>query len=1074
MNLTLKTIALLCCLSTTTFAQNLVVNPSFEITNTNCANFGGEGFRTDLDPSWDNANSNIAGDSCSSPDLFSACNTIFGGAPGPTNMPDATSFGIGWQYSRTGTRHVGAILYSAPFGFGDQYREYIQGHTSTPLVAGQTYCVSFYVSLSDGSPHAVSNIDVYFGNSQFLQDACTVGPRINVTPQLTNTCGVISDTMNWTRLQWNYTATGGEQYFIIGNFKNDAATTHVAATGAGFGNYFAYYFIDDVSIVPNTCCFAEINGQTNSCSTDAPFNMTASPGTACTIPLTGTWSGPGITNAANGTFSPAVAGVGTHTITFTASCGYVATQAVNVSSCSMAVCEETNGTFTVSGGVGPYTWQNWVAATSTPITTQAQCTACGYSWFFGSCLNGVMPATTCNSPAGWATVGTGTNITPPGGATQMQVIDNTGFIVAIDPNNVPACVTNPCPTITVSFSGVTPVDCFGGNDGAATASASGGSGSYTYTWLPGSLNGASQSALTAGSYTVNVIDGNSCPGTGTVSITQPATALSVSMASTPTGCTSSTGTATATPSGGTANYTYVWSPSGGIGQTANNLAAGPYSVLVTDQNGCQVTGNVTVSTSNGPTISVASSTPVACNGGTNGAATVAGAGGTGTLTYAWMPGGMTGATQSALAANTYTVTVTDAAGCSNSTAVVINQPNAIVITQGTITPADCGISNGAAIVSVTGGTGTLTYSWSPTGGTSTTASNIPSGPYLFEAEDQNGCTAQANVVVPNTNGPTVTIATNVAATCFGANDGEASVSVTGGQAPYLYAWSPTGGNAAIASNLAAGIYSCLVTDDDGCIGTVNVTVTEPTQIAIIETIVDANCGASDGGISVLANGGIGTLTYLWSPGGEITSGISNLSAGLYSVEVSDANGCSVSENYTVAAVGSLAVDITPNAATIAEGQSVQLSVTGAIDYSWTPTTGLSCSDCSNPTATPLITTTYVVTGTDAFGCTGTDQILIVVETNCTEFFVPTAFSPDGSGPAANNILCIQGSCIAELKYSIYNRWGEQVFTTEDPSICWDGIFRDKPVQSGVYAYKVYAKLFDGTEISQSGNVTVVK
>lgn len=1074
MKLIFRGLVLLLCFANLSLAQNLVVNPSFEITNTNCANFGGEGFRTDLDPSWDNANSNIPGDSCSSPDLFSACNTIFGGAPGPTFMPDATSFGIGWQYSRTGTRHAGAILYSAPFGFGDQYREYIQGHTSSPLVAGQTYCVSFYVSLSDGSPHAVSNIDVYFSNTHYLRDACNAGSRINVTPQLTNPCGIISDTMNWTRLQWNYTATGGEQYFIIGNFKNDATTNHVAATGNGFGNYFAYYFIDDVSIVPNTCCYAQITGDLNACTTDAPYNLTASTGTACASTITGTWSGTGITNAANGTFSPTAAGVGSHTIIFTATCGYVATTTVNVSACSMTVCEETNGTFSVSGGLAPYTWQNWVPASSTPITTQAQCTACGYSWFFGTCLNGAAPVTTCSTPAGWSTIGTGSNITPPGGATQMQVIDNTGFVVAIDPNNVPACITNPCPTINIAFSGQSNVSCFGGSNGAVTASATGGVGPYNYTWSPGNLNGPVQTSLSAGTYTVNVTDANSCPGTGSVTITQPTSALSVSMSSTPTACSSSTGTATATPSGGTTSYSFVWSPSGGSGQTANNLSAGPYTVQVTDGNGCQVTGNVSVGTTNGPTISLSSSNDVSCNGATDGSATVSGSGGTGTLTYSWIPGNLSGASQSNLEATTYTVTVTDASGCSNSLPVVINEPAAIVISQGAIIPADCGASNGSASVAATGGTGTLNYTWSPSGGTSATAANISSGSYTVTVQDQNLCSSQLSMVVPNTNGPVLTLAGSTDATCFGATDGTASVNVTGGTSPYTYQWSPSGGTASAATGLAAGSYTIAVSDDSGCIGSLIVVINEPNQIGITETITDANCGSADGGISVVGSGGTGTLVYSWTPGGESTLSISNLTPGSYGVTVTDANGCSNNENYTVTAIGNLVVDIAPATATITAGQSIALVASGGVSYSWDPNTNLSCDDCASPIASPTITTTYTVTGTDAFGCTGTDQITVVVQTDCNDFFVPTAFSPDATGPAANNILCIHGNCIAELSYSVYNRWGEVVFTTDDPAQCWDGNYKDKPVQSGVYAYKVHAKLFDGTEINESGNLTIVK
>jgi len=115
-----------------------------------------------------------------------------------------------------------------------------------------------------------------------------------------------------------------------------------------------------------------------------------------------------------------------------------------------------------------------------------------------------------------------------------------------------------------------------------------------------------------------------------------------------------------------------------------------------------------------------------------------------------------------------------------------------------------------------------------------------------------------------------------------------------------------------------------------------------------------------------------------------------------------------------------------------------------------------------------------VTGTDASGCTGTAIAIITVTQVCGDLYVPTVFSPNGTGPAANNVLCVMGSCIAELTYAVYNRWGEKVFETSDKTICWDGLYKGKEVNSGVYAYKLNARLFDGTVIEESGNLTVIR
>ena len=236
---------------------------------------------------------------------------------------------------------------------------------------------------------------------------------------------------------------------------------------------------------------------------------------------------------------------------------------------------------------------------------------------------------------------------------------------------------------------------------------------------------------------------------------------------------------------------------------------------------------------------------------------------------------------------------------------------------------------------------------------------------------------------------------------------------------------------------------------------------------------DIDCGVSLGSITTNVTGGTGPFTYSWSPNNEVVPNLNNLYAGTYLVTVTDANGCLDTESFDVDITGNLLLDITPPSASINEGESVDLLVTGATSYIWSPSSGLSCNDCTNPTATPSFTTTYLVTGTDAVGCSGTTSITIFVEQFCDDFFVPNIFSPNDNGPNANNTLCIYGSCIVELEYAVFNRWGEQVFETTNTSICWDGNWRDKPVGSGVFAYKLRAILSNGEIIEKSGNLTIV-
>ena len=823
-----------------------------------------------------------------------------------------------------------------------------------------------------------------------------------------------------------------------------------------------------------TCCNASICSPGDLCVTDSP--VTLSPGTTG-----GTWSISPATagfNNSTGVFTPSTAGAGTFTVTYTLACG-TGTATLTVNPCtSLQVCEETNGDLTVSNGTAPYTWQEYQSAQTITITNQTECETCGYTWnaFLGQCLNGIFPATSCSAPAGWSTFATGTTVTPPSGATQIQVLDNAGGTIVInDVSTILPCGSDPCSGVTITVNTIpTNVSCFGGSNGAITASASGATGSYTYSWSP-SGSGATLSNLTAGTYTVTATSQNGCTGTSSATITQPASAVSVSTSSTATNCGSSTGTAAANATGGTGSYTYSWSPSGGSAATANNLAAGTYTVTVSDANSCTATSTVSVSANGAPTLTLTSSTDVTCNGGTNGAATVSGSGGSGALSYSWTPGGLSGATQSSLAAGTYTATVTDAGGCSSSISVTIAQPNAISITQGTITPANCGVSDGAASVTASGGTGTLSYAWSPIGGTSSTASTIPGGTYTVTVTDQNGCTSTLGVVVNTIGGPTVNVSSQTNVTCNGGSDGSATVTATGGTSPYTYAWTPSGGTASTATGLSAGTYTVAVSDASSCIGSASVTITEPTAISVSNTITPADCGSTNGSIALSASGGTAPYTYSWSPSGGSASTASNLAPGTYTATITDASGCTTSSTGTVLTTGSLVITATPDLITINQGDTVALSTSGANSYNWTPATGLSCTDCPNPEASPSQSTNYIVTGTDATGCTGTATVTIIVIEDCGELYVPTVFAPSGSSSnPENQHLCVYGNCITSLSYTVYDRWGNKVFETTTTNLCWDGTFKGKELNAGVFAYKLIVTLHNGEYVEESGNVTLIR
>jgi gliding motility-associated-like protein len=225
---------------------------------------------------------------------------------------------------------------------------------------------------------------------------------------------------------------------------------------------------------------------------------------------------------------------------------------------------------------------------------------------------------------------------------------------------------------------------------------------------------------------------------------------------------------------------------------------------------------------------------------------------------------------------------------------------------------------------------------------------------------------------------------------------------------------------------------------------------------------------------------VDNATYSWTgPNGFASTSINptiNLATaamgGIYSLTVT-VNGCtSPSSNINVIVTSGLDLTITPPSPEINQGGSVNLTVTGATNYTWTPAEGLSCTTCANPIASPLSTTIYTVSGTNFQGCSGTASVLVFVDIPCNEIFVPTIFSPNDDG--ANDFQCVFGNCISSLNYAIYNRWGELIFQTNSQNICWDGTYKDKPVDVGTYVYKLTVKRTDGSVIQNSGNLTLIR
>ena len=505
----------------------------------------------------------------------------------------------------------------------------------------------------------------------------------------------------------------------------------------------------------------------------------------------------------------------------------------------------------------------------------------------------------------------------------------------------------------------TPAGCSIAN-GTSTANPSGGTPNYTYQWSDGQIT-QTATGLAGGTYTLTVTDASGC--TAVTVVTIPSTAApSLTASGSSAGCSISNGSATANPSGGTPGYTYLWSD-GQITQTATGLAGGTYTIIVTDANGCTATTTVNVGTTAAPTASASAFANVLCNGGNNGSAIANPSGGTPGYTYLWS-NGQTPQTATGLTAGNYTVTVTDANGCSVDAVASITEPTSIQVTTSSTNAICNGDSSGTATVNASGGTPGYNYQWS-NGQITATATGMLAGTYIITVTDANNCTSTSSVLVGQP--PALTAAlTTTNVVCNGGNTGSISVNVGNGTAPYNYIWN-NGQTTQTTTGLAIGNYTVNVTDANGCTATSWVNISQPAALATSISPNSPLCnGGNNGSATANTLNGTTPYSYLWN-NGQTTQTSFGLAAGTYTAVVTDANGCTATATVTIVnpqPLNASAISTNPLCNGGANGTATVSVVNGTAPYSYLWSNGQ-----ITQTATGLASGTYSVSLTDANGCT---------------------------------------------------------------------------------------------------------
>ncbi len=515
-------------------------------------------------------------------------------------------------------------------------------------------------------------------------------------------------------------------------------------------------------------------------------------------------------------------------------------------------------------------------------------------------------------------------------------------------------------------------------------------------------------------YSIHAIINQTCSGTQTIAnFIIPAPNLSVSK--TDATCGNASGTITATGSGGVAPLQYSidgtnFQPSGNF----TGLAAGVYTVIVKDANGCQNSAVVTIINANGPSLSLAK-TDASC-GASNGSITVTGTGG---LTpYQYSKDGTTYQLSNqfnGLAADIYIITIKDATGCTNSGNITVGNIGTTILSTQT-TAASCGNSNGSITTNVTGGTAPYSYSIDAINfQTNNAFTGLASGTYTITVKDANNCTNSIGVAISNQAGPQLT-ATVTPSSCTG-NTGSITANAVGGVAPLQY--SKNGGLTYQASNLfpglASGTYTVMVIDANGCSNSTTVVVSLSVP-QVTATTVPATCNVSDGIINAIGTGG--TTPYLFSINGtvfQVSNVFSGLASGNYTISIKDANNCNNSAFPIVVgnAAGLIISASSTSTACISNTGTITASATGGVaplQYSINGTVYQ-----SSGLFTGLGAGNYTVYVKDANGCISQTSIVIITIPKPTV----TATSTSTSCNSSNGTITATGSGgTAPYQYSI--------------------------------------------------------
>ncbi len=591
----------------------------------------------------------------------------------------------------------------------------------------------------------------------------------------------------------------------------------------------------------------------------------------------------------------------------------------------------------------------------------------------------------------------------PGGATQSGILNsgNVFDITALSGGTYQVTVTDTngdtfTEPVVVDEPGALGVNlvqnipsCNGGDDGSITAELTvdgvivinPNPADYNFNWGVGFPDAATITGLSFGPYSVIVTDANGCSATAATTLSQPAPITAGPIAGTNASCVGvDNGIATINANGGTPPLSYAWSSSASVTNTASDLSVDNHTVTVTDANGCTYVDDVVIQAATNLSVGVIAM-DVTCFGNNNGqisAQQVVIGVDNGNYSFNWAPSLGNVSTANNLGPNTYTVTITDGAGCTATNEGVINEPTLLTATA-TAQNESCNVGNdGSVTVNATGGTlnnPDYGYNWSIPSANVPTITGLSGGTYTVTVTDDNGCTTTAFETVVPPNGPTILSFDINDILCADVANGTIRVNaVQGNDVITNYEWSNGINGTAEIINLGPDIYTVTVTDAGGCMTSQTVTLTAPPALveASPAVITRPFCpGSGEGSITMDIGGGIPPYNYTWSnsASGPAFFELTNITAGTYTVTVTDANNCMfvvsdilVEDPNPIIAIFDDISPVSCNGGVPCDGQaSISASGGSSINYTYTWDNGE-----TGPDAVQLCQGSHVVTVSDGF------------------------------------------------------------------------------------------------------------